>query len=379
MESIINPIESSGWEMIEAQLPRSWKTMATTCGLFPWTFPAHLGTKFTDAEKPLRLVLHHVGNGVSLKVTAATAAAAGIIDISHVALHKWMVKIGPYLAELCGCLAGDNAAFSSDRWAGYEVMAVDASALSCPGAISLAFIPDAPPDFNACCAEHVEHQVLPSAAMGQKFVASHSAQRNNGDPEYDFYRIIAYGKGDDTPTMVTTNLPSPDDQFALAPGEFHEFFANTGFVVDADGPLHVAQFITAGSDIAYPIAGAGDPSLLFFPSVEQRRGVYVFATGEGFQSNWAVVSLPQNTPVKIDGKDLTSECTGPLVDGTLDGINYESWTCRIADGAHIVHSGDTPETADYPIAVSVYGYYDVGSYAYTAGSDLRKINPFVPE
>ena len=134
MENIIDPIESSGWEMIEAQLPRSWKTMATTCGLFPWTFPAHLGTKFTDAEKPLRLVLHHVGNGVSLKVTAATAAAAGIIDISHVALHKWMVKIGPYLAELCGCLAGDNAEFSSDRWAGYEVMAVDASALSCPGA-----------------------------------------------------------------------------------------------------------------------------------------------------------------------------------------------------------------------------------------------------
>jgi hypothetical protein len=245
--------------------------------------------------------------------------------------------------------------------------------------ISLAFLPDMPPDFNSCCAEHIEHEIFPSAAMGYKFVASHSAQRNNGDPEYDFYRIIAYGKDDSTPTTVTTNLPSPDDQFTLAAGKYREFFANTGFVVDSDGPLHVAQFITAGTDIANPVGGAGDPSLLFFPSVEQRRGLYVFTTGEGFDSNWAVVSMAENTPVKIDGKDLLGECEGPLFDGTLDGIAYESWTCEISDGVHVVHSGDSPDTADYPIAVSVYGYYYAGSYAYTAGSDLRRINPFVPE
>jgi len=82
----------------------------------------------------MRLVLHHAGTGASLKVTTAMAAAAGIVDISHVGLHKWMVKIGGYLADLCGHLAHDNARFSAAQWAGYEVVAVDATALTCPGA-----------------------------------------------------------------------------------------------------------------------------------------------------------------------------------------------------------------------------------------------------
>ena len=134
MENVINTIESKGWEMIAAQLPGPWRKMADTYGLCSRKLPAEMGAKFTDIEEPLRLVLHHAGNGVSLKVTTAAAAAAGLTDISHVALHKWMIKIGPYLADLCGRMAGDNTAFSPDRWAGYEVMTVDASALCCPGA-----------------------------------------------------------------------------------------------------------------------------------------------------------------------------------------------------------------------------------------------------
>lgn len=134
MEQTINTIGTTDWDMIVAQLPPVWREMAETHQLFPKKFPEHMGTKIKDVEDPLRLVLHHAGTGASLKVTTAAAAAAGIVDISHVALHKWMVKIGPYLADLCSHMAYDNTVFSADRWAGYEVMAVDASALSCPGA-----------------------------------------------------------------------------------------------------------------------------------------------------------------------------------------------------------------------------------------------------
>ncbi len=134
MDKTINTIETTDWEMITAQLPSVWREMADTHRLFPKKFPEHMGTKITDVEEPLRLVLHHAGTGASLKVTTATAAAAGLVDISHVALHKWMVKIGPYLADLCAHMAYDNAVFASERWAGYEVMSVDASVLTCPGA-----------------------------------------------------------------------------------------------------------------------------------------------------------------------------------------------------------------------------------------------------
>jgi len=134
MEQSISTIDKTDWDMIVAQLPPVWKEMAKTHRLFPKRFPDHMGTKFKDVENPLRLVLHHAGTGAALKVTTAAAAAAGIVDISHVGLHKWMIKIGPYIADLCSHMAHENAVFSSERWAGYDVTAMDASVLTCPGA-----------------------------------------------------------------------------------------------------------------------------------------------------------------------------------------------------------------------------------------------------
>ena len=134
MEHSINTMKVTDWEMITAQLPSAWRAMADTHRLFPKKFPEHMGTKIKDVEVPLRLILHHAGLGTSLKVTTAAAAAAGLVDISHVALHKWMIKIGPYLADLCAHMTNDNAVFESEQWAGYEIVAVDASALTCPGA-----------------------------------------------------------------------------------------------------------------------------------------------------------------------------------------------------------------------------------------------------
>jgi len=225
---------------------------------------------------------------------------------------------------------------------------------------------------DSCCAEHIEQQVLPSVAMGQKFVVTHSAQRNSGTAEMDYYRIMAYENA-----TVTTSLPSPNDTFTLAAGQYHDFFVNHGFTVETtDGYLHVAQFLVdAGNTQAY----IGDTALLYVPAVDQRRGIYVFTTGVGFAHNYAVVSMPEDTPAKIDGQDVNVVCDGPNYDGEMESLPYESWTCEIEDGAHIVHSGASPDEADYPIGVLVYGYYSAGSYAYPAGSDLRQINPVVVE
>ncbi len=223
-----------------------------------------------------------------------------------------------------------------------------------------------------CCAEHLEQQVLPSEAMGKKFVVSHSAQRNSGSPEPDMYRIMAYTNG----TGVTTNLPAPNDAFTLGAGEFREFFSTTGFVVESSGPLHVAQFLVIGDEVS---PSQGDSSLLYVPAVDQRRGLYVFTTAKGFGTNWAVISMPQGTQAMIDDVDVTTstDCNGPRVDGDMDGTTYEEWTCKINDGVHIVHSGSSAENADTSIGVFVYGYYSAGSYSYPAGSDLREINDII--
>jgi hypothetical protein len=91
--------------------------------------------------------------------------------------------------------------------------------------------------------------------------------------------------------------------------------------------------------------------------------------------------MPQGTTAKIDDVEITTspDCHGPLVDGVIDGVTYEAWTCDVKHGVHTVHSGPIPEKAKTPIGVFCYGYYNAGSYAYPAGSDLRKLNKEIVE
>ena len=225
------------------------------------------------------------------------------------------------------------------------------------------------PATDTCCAEHIEQQVLPTQAMRRDYVVSHSAQRSSGEMEPDLVRILAANDG----TTITTNLSGADSSFTLNAGEFREIWARSSFIVEATGPVHVGQFLVVGLDINSPIAGAGDSSLLYIPPISQRREDYVFTTGEGFQSNWVVVSVPQGVAASLDGSELStlSACSGPVAEGTLGTTSYEAWTCEISDGVHRIYSGSGSEPGTDNIGVLVYGYYAAGSYSYPAGAGLE--------
>jgi hypothetical protein len=51
-----------------------------------------------------------------------------------VALHKWERKLAPYLAELTAQLCDAPKNFAPARWSGYDVLVVDASTVTRPGA-----------------------------------------------------------------------------------------------------------------------------------------------------------------------------------------------------------------------------------------------------
>jgi hypothetical protein len=125
------------WPMIEAQLPSTWRELAQQHGAVPARRPVELGAKVTDAAVPLRMVLHHIGTNTSLKTTAAMAAAAGLIDVSAVSLHKWMEKFAPFLESLLLALTGAAQQFAAPCWAGYDIFLVDATAVSRPGSKGL--------------------------------------------------------------------------------------------------------------------------------------------------------------------------------------------------------------------------------------------------
>lgn len=121
------------WEFLRAQLPGDFRELAVEMGLILPHLP-HLGAKVTDIEPILRIILHRAGLEVSLATTASEAATGQLIDLSSVAIHKWERKFAPYLAALSAEMLGAAAEFGPGKWAGYDVLLADATAVARPGA-----------------------------------------------------------------------------------------------------------------------------------------------------------------------------------------------------------------------------------------------------
>jgi hypothetical protein len=137
------------WEFIKAQLPAGWRELAIERGLIR-PQPPQLHAKVTDIEQVLRLVLHRVGLETSLQTTTSTAAmakeaisrtegqeaaeGAKLLELSPPALHYWERKLGSYMAELLARMLDPHDMFSPLRWSGYEVVLVDGTTVTRPGA-----------------------------------------------------------------------------------------------------------------------------------------------------------------------------------------------------------------------------------------------------
>jgi len=128
------PSEPLDWDVIQTVLPPGWRELAVEMKLIRPNLPAHMGTKVTEIGPLLRLVLYQVATNSGLELATAVFAAAGMLTLTFVALHKWMKKLAPYLEQLlAGMVAGEHALFAPDRWAGYEVIVTDASTVQRPG------------------------------------------------------------------------------------------------------------------------------------------------------------------------------------------------------------------------------------------------------
>lgn len=125
---------SDDWQIVETQLPANWRDLAEQHGLDPAKVPVQLGAKVTDIVVPVRTVLYRVGTNCSLKTAAASAFASGMTDVSPVAVHLWERKMGPFFARLVAEMTGSERTFAAERWAGFDIVVVDASVVCRPGA-----------------------------------------------------------------------------------------------------------------------------------------------------------------------------------------------------------------------------------------------------
>jgi len=109
------------------------------------------------------------------------------------------------------------------------------------------------------------------------------------------------------------------------------------------------------------------------PAAEQFRKSYVFLVPATFEKNYIVLSKPKAAMAILDGVALAqaeqSGCVYAPI-GTVNNVEYEQVTCPAHEGHHVV-------TANLAFGLSVYGYYNVGSYAFVGGSDVKIINPIL--
>jgi hypothetical protein len=229
-----------------------------------------------------------------------------------------------------------------------------------------------PQESDLCCTDHIEEQVFPASSLGSRFVVAHSPERSNGGwVEPDILRFMAVAE----PATITTTLAPPHDSFTLQPGEMYETWAQSDIIVESTTPIMIAQILVSQ---AYTMAFIGDPSLTYFPPVDQYRERYVFLTPPTWTSNYFVLTTPYMIGMDgpsmgnftLNGGELPGECVENVV-GMLEGVEYWSIVCPIGEGAHLIE-GDTN------FGLTAYGYGPAGSYAYTGGADVKPIYDVPP-
>ena len=118
------------WATLLSLLPSNFEALAVEHGLLKTQWP---NAKVASAAELLRFILLHVGADLPLRQTVAVVAESGGPNVSAVWLHQRMRRAQRYLAALVTRLMAANDA-EPEHWGGYEMVGVDATAVSGPGA-----------------------------------------------------------------------------------------------------------------------------------------------------------------------------------------------------------------------------------------------------
>jgi hypothetical protein len=161
---------------------------------------------------------------------------------------------------------------------------------------------------EGCCADHLEHQMLPLSAWGSGYVVV-AAAPNSGAQE-DRVRVRITGSFDGTQLSYSpaapAGAPATIDAYETA-----VFFADAAFTVSADQPFAVTEFLLSNSAITVdptPDDDAddgfwpGDPAMIVVPPAAQFQSRYVFLVPEEYAENFVTVVRPAGAPAGAAGE-----------------------------------------------------------------------------
>ena len=269
-------------------------------------------------------------------------------DSLDVEMEQWEVLNFEAQTDLMGALRGEVGDVTGSRVQSDQPVVVFAGHKE-------AVIGEDGEDGSNCCADHLEQQMFPVPAWGQRYLAVHSPPRGT---EPDYWRVLA----SEADTVLTT-VPVIDGLHGrtLGAGEFVEANTRESFEITATHPILVGQFLASQASAGVETL-TGDPAFLLAVPVEQFRSEYGALTPESYARDYVSVIKPAAAVVDLDGRELPADDFTPFGTGDWVFLHVE-----VEPGTHILTSRD-----DEPFAVNMYGYDGAVSYGYPGGLDLRR-------
>jgi len=232
-----------------------------------------------------------------------------------------------------------------------------------PVAVFSGSVATSEPSVNAsCCADHVEHQMLPLTAWGTGYVAAPAAAAQGSGNDASMFRVTGAADG----TVLEYNPIAPEGAPATIDAyETVAFITDVAFSVrSADGdPFAVSQFLLSNQYFGGLGGRPGDPSMMVLAAVEQFQDRYVFLMPQGYASNYVTVAAPADAVLTLDGSPVAAALT-PM--GQVDGVAFGYAHVTVAAGPHVIDG-------DLPFGIVASGHADDVSYGYVGGSGVAKI------
>jgi hypothetical protein len=216
-----------------------------------------------------------------------------------------------------------------------------------------------------CCADHLEHQLIPLQAWGAVHVVATPA------PAYypvDPARYRITGAYDGT-TLQWDPAPPPGAPASVDAGQTATFETDLSFIVvsdDTNKPFSITQFLPSGdtSESLFDDERRGDPAMIIIPPREQLEDKYVFAIPSAYALNMLTVVAEDGAALELDGVAID----GPFSAlGILDGIDWVYAHVPVDEGTHVM-------TGSAAFGLTVAGYDVEVSYGFAAGSGFEAIS-----
>ena len=221
---------------------------------------------------------------------------------------------------------------------------------------------------QVCCCDHIEEQMFGLQTWGSHYVAARMPVRSSGTPDATYWHIVA--SQDATQITFTANggvTGLPASPQTLNAGQSLTLgvsgtAANPGdFLVDANKPIHLMEYLTSSAMTNASVNLAGDPAMAQAVPLEQFLDSYLVLVPSAWTYDYFIITKPVGSTVSVDGTAV------PAGSFATTG----AWqVARIAasDGVHSL-------TGDAPFGVVVVGYDAYDSYAYPGGLNQQIINP----